>query len=340
MQVSKWILSMAMALSAVAVPLPAWAVKLQNITVNGLPYVEGMAAPASDVLTLSGNIVTETIDDFNYWYLGGNYKEAYAGVGFFAAGNDTCAVYPSSGLLTGPANPDGQLYWPDPARCIPMFSIAAKVNTSTNPTGYPLNLKFNQSSGAFSNIKVPVAALSANDFTISYQLNHWSWPSPSTNILASWPDNSSLASVRWNTTAVQYFKPQASLKFTKSANVCQRKISATGSESNTSLTILASVIPACGEATGNNKIWLMASIPNAGWFIKKPDASWATLSDVSTASLDSTPSLTGVLSAQTFPVIDHQDVSSLLGTDVYIGFGADANDMLSKGKYALVYSIR
>lgn len=339
MKVSTWILSAATVVCAsLCASAPAGAVQLQNIKVNGLPYSEGMAAPAADVLTLSGNIVIDPVDDFNNWYLGSNYKDKYPGVGFFATGSASCIVPVSSGLLTTPSNPDAQMYWPDPARCIPNFSISGTVDTGNSY--YPLNLKFDQSTGAFSNIKVPVAAVSGGDFTITYQLNHWSWPSPAENSMSIWPDNSSLASVRWDTSALQYFKPQVTLKFAKSSAACTRQISATATDNNASLTLLASIIPSCAEAGRSNKVWLVAHAPNLGWFFKNSSGNWVTLSDTSTATIEAAAYLTGVQAATTFPVVDHQDVTGLVGADVYVGYGTDANDLVSNGKITKVYTFR
>lgn len=321
---------------------PAWAVQLQNITVNGQPYSEGMVAPAADVLTLSGNIVTEPLDDFNNWYLGSSYKESYAGVGFFAAGSASCVIPVSSGLLTTPSNPDAQMYWPDPARCVPTFSIAATVDTTNNLYAYPLTLKFDQSSGAFTNIKVPVAAVSGSDtFTITYQLNHWSWPSPADNSQSIWPDNTSLASVRWNTSAPQYFRPQATLTFKKSSAASERKVSAAGTDNNASLTVLASVIPASSEAGRSQKIWLAAKVPGAGWLFKNASGTWVAMTDSSDAAIDALAYLTGVQAALSFPILDHQDVTSLVGTEVYVGYGVDPADVKNtSGKWVSVYTIR
>lgn len=346
MKVSTWILSMAMAVCAtICTTSPVSAVQLQNITVNGLPYSEGMTAPAADVLVLAGNIITSDIDDFNKWYL--QQPELYAGVGFFAAGSDPCIVPASIGLLSAPANPDAQMYWPDPARCVPNFSISATVDTNLYPSGYPLNLKFDQTSGAFSNIKVPVAAISGNDtFTITYQLNHWSWPSqsaawdPAVNSKPIWPDNSSLASVRWNTTALQYFRPQVTLTFKKSSDACTRKISATATDNNASLTLLASIIPSCAEAGKSNKIWLVANVPNVGWFFKNSSGTWTSLPDTTTATIEAAAYVTGVQSALSFPIVDHLDVTALTGTDVYVGYGTDANDLVSNSKITKVFTFR
>lgn len=341
MKASTWILSMATAVCAtICTTSPAWAVSLQNVTVNGVPYSEGMAAPAADVLTLAGNIITSDIDDFNYWYLGSSYKEAYAGVGFFAAGSDPCVIPSSISLLSAPANPDAQLYWPDPARCIPNFSIAASVDTNLYPSGFPMGLKFDRATGAFSGIKVPVAALSGGDFSITYQLNHWSWPSPTDNPRSIWPDNTSLASVRWNTTALQYFRPQVTLKFSKSSDACTRKISATATDNNASLTLLASVIPSCAEAGRSNKIWLVANVPNVGWLFKNSSGTWVSLPDIATATVEAAAYVSGITSAISFPIVDHLDVTSLTGTEVYVGYGTDANDLIGNGKIAKVFTFR
>lgn len=339
MKVSKVVFSLALALVAIS---PAWAVKLQNVTVNGIAYTENMPAPAADVLTLAGTIVTEPLDDFNSWYLPSTSKEPYPGVGFFAAGSGSCLIYSPISLLTSPANPDAQIYWPDPARCIPNFSISSNITSATSATNvsFPLNLKFNQSTGAFAGIQVPVADLSANSFNITYQLNHWSWDLNSDNPNAIWPANSSLASVRWNTTAVQYFKPQVTLKFTKSADTCTRRITGIGSNANTSLTVLAAIVPACSDSASSQKLWVAINVPNNGLYFKKNDGSWATLSSTDAATVDAAYYATGVQLPLSFTIIDHLNVSTLAGSDVYVGYGSDAADMINNGKKSLIYQIR
>lgn len=342
MQVSKMIFSLAVACAAAfGAASPAWAVKLKNVTVNGIPYSEGMVAPAADVLTLAGNIVTDPLDDFNSWYLPSIAKEPYPGVGFFAAGSDSCMVYSPSGLLNSPANPDAQIYWPDPSRCIPNFSISGNVTSTTTDLSFPLNLKYDLTTGAFSGIKVPVAGLSGQDsFTITYQLNHWSWDLNADNPNAIWPANSSLASLRWNTSATQYFKPQVTLSFKKSADTCTRRITGTAANGNTSLTLLTAIVPACGEATSNQKLWVLGYVPNNGWYYKKSDGSWNGLTDFQAATVDAAAYATGVTLPLTLAVIDHLDISGLASADFYVGYGSDANDLFSKSKFAAVYSKR
>ncbi len=337
MRFSKVIFSLAMACIAAA---PAWAVKLQNVTVNGVAYTENMPAPASDVLTLAGTIVIDALDDFNYWYLPSSGREPYPGVGFFAAGTDSCMVLSPSGLLTTPVNPDAQIYWPDPARCIPNFSISGNILSTTTDVSFPLTMKFNQSTGAFSGLQIPVAAYANKNFSITYQLNHWSWDLNSSNPNAIWPSTASLASLRWNTAAVQYFKPQVELKFGPASDQCTRKLTGTASNANTSLTILASLVPACTDVAGNQKLWVAAYLPNNGLYFKKNDGTWTILAGSDTATIDAAAYSTGNQLPLSLAIIDHLDASTLVGADVYIGYGSDAADMLNNKKQALIYQIR
>jgi len=47
----------------------------------------------------------------------------------------------------------------------------------------------------------------------------------------------------------------------------------------------------------------------------------------------------GALIGQTIPVVQALDVSFLIGTRVYVGYGQDETDMLKNGKYSLIYTI-
>lgn len=49
--------------------------------------------------------------------------------------------------------------------------------------------------------------------------------------------------------------------------------------------------------------------------------------------------MTGPLTQRSFPVFVGLDTRGLSGTQVLVGYGTDAGDMLSNGKYRAIYTI-
>jgi len=47
----------------------------------------------------------------------------------------------------------------------------------------------------------------------------------------------------------------------------------------------------------------------------------------------------GALANASIPVVTGANVSGLVGTQVYVGYGLSDADMLNNGKYALVYTV-
>lgn len=75
----------------------AGAVQLQNLTINGVAYVEGMKIdPSVTSLKIAGNIVIETNDKL---FANGRSAARYPGVGFFAIGAASCVVDAPSVVL-------------------------------------------------------------------------------------------------------------------------------------------------------------------------------------------------------------------------------------------------
>ena len=316
---------------------PASAIQLKDIKVNGIPYTAGMTAPAPDVLKLSGTLVTEPQDDWYNLALGQN--EPYDGFGFFAAGTEPCIVPSPLGKSTTD-DPNSQIYWPDTSRCAPTFSIAKAIDSTVGTNIFELSLKFNQSTGAFSNIEVPVAGVSGSDFVVTYQLNHWMWGTDSVQGPDPYHrDIDSLASLRWNTNVYQIFRPQVTLSFAKPTTCASTaQLSASASGALTAQTVRVNVVPSCSEQAASGKFWVAAIIPGSGTFFQQADGSWSAYT--SAATLDNQAAASGILGPRTFSLAEGANLSSLVGTEIWAGYGSDAATMLASGKATKVYTVK
>lgn len=319
-----------------AATAPANAIQLKNITVNGIPYTAGMTAPAPDTLRLSGNFVIEPQDDWYHLALG--QDEPYDGFGFFAAGSTPCVVVSPLGISTTD-DPNSQIYWPDTTRCAPTFSIASKIDTTVSTNIFALNLKFNQSTGAFSNINVPVSTVSGSDFVVTYQLNHWMWGTDS----VQGPDPyhravDSLASLRWNTNVSQIFMPQATLSFAKpTACTSAVQASATVSGAVTAQTVRLNVVPTCTEQSSSGKFWVAAKTPAGAWYFLREDGTWNAYTG---GSFDNLTAATGVYGPRTFSVAEGANLSNLVGTELWAGYGSDGASAFSTGRISKLYTVK
>jgi hypothetical protein len=330
-------LLIACAVALTTLATSASAIQLKDIKVNGIPYTAGMTAPAPDTLKLSGTLVIEPQDDWYNLALGQN--EPYDGFGFFAAGSDPCVVLSPLGKSTTD-DPNSQIYWPDTSRCAPTFAIAKTIDTSVGTNIFELSLKFNQSTGAFSNIDVPVAGVSGADFVVTYQLNHWMWGTSSAQGADPYHRAiDSLASLRWNTSVSQIFMPQATLSFAKPTSCgSTAQMTASASGTLTAQTLRVNVVPSCSEQAASGKFWIAAIVPGGSTFILQANGSWSAYS--STASLDNLATASGIVGPRIFSLAEGANLSQLVGTEIWAGYGSDAATMLSSGKASKVYTVK
>lgn len=106
------------------------------------------------------------------------------------------------------------------------------------------------------------------------------------------------------------------------------------SGSNRQLVLNAAVEPATADngKTGSLYIW---ALNNGSWYFLTA-AGWRPWNN------EEIPPVyrMGALSRQTLPVLDGSlDVSSLVGTEVYVGYGLNLQDMLSGSKYTKIHTI-
>ena len=108
--------------------------------------------------------------------------------------------------------------------------------------------------------------------------------------------------------------------------------SATSSGAANGLTVVANVGVGDGDVNQPGSIYLAADI-GSGWYLHNGTA-W-----VAWTSGALPPYYTGALSSRSFDVIRNTDMSSLGGTQIYVGYGRSESDMLNNGKVGLVYTV-
>lgn len=108
--------------------------------------------------------------------------------------------------------------------------------------------------------------------------------------------------------------------------------SATASGSNSSLTLAGKLVVATADVGQTGSIFLGALVGNL-WFLHN-GSTWVPLG----ANIPAFQ--TGTLAASTeIPILSAMNVSSLCQTGVYIGYGKDAQDMINKSQFKLVYTL-
>ncbi len=105
---------------------------------------------------------------------------------------------------------------------------------------------------------------------------------------------------------------------------------ASGTTSNLTLTAILSIGDADVGQYGN--VYLAAMVGSA-WFAHN-GADWVQWSGGSLPVY-----AVGPLANRSIEVVRNADLSTLVGTQVYVGYGLSENDMLTYGKYGLVYTI-
>lgn len=100
-----------------------------------------------------------------------------------------------------------------------------------------------------------------------------------------------------------------------------------------SLNLVCNIQISTFDAGANGAIYVAAQFSGLLYF-KNASGGWVAWSGGSMPAYFS-----GALIGQTIPVVQALDVSFLIGTRVYVGYGQDETDMLKNGKYSLIYTI-
>lgn len=108
--------------------------------------------------------------------------------------------------------------------------------------------------------------------------------------------------------------------------------SATTSGTASALTVVANVGVGDGDVNQAGSIYLAADI-GSGWYLHN-GTGW-----VPWTSGPLPPYYTGTLSSRSFDVVRNMDLSFLAGTQVYVGYGRNENDMLANNKLGLIYTV-
>ncbi len=108
--------------------------------------------------------------------------------------------------------------------------------------------------------------------------------------------------------------------------------SATANGTTTNLTLTASLSISDVDAGQPGNIYLVASTGNA-WFVHN-GAGW-----VSWSGGPLPVYAVGQLTSRSIEVVRNANLSTLVGTQVYVGYGLSESDMLTNGKYGLVYTV-
>jgi hypothetical protein len=117
------------------------------------------------------------------------------------------------------------------------------------------------------------------------------------------------------------------------AEAADLQISGSASGSNQQLVLNAQLEPATADNGKNGNIYVGARY-NERWHFMTANG-WQPWSSGDLPVFRST-----LLIRQTLPILDgRQDVSSLVGSEIYVGYGSDQQDMQSFGKYNRIYTI-
>ncbi len=108
--------------------------------------------------------------------------------------------------------------------------------------------------------------------------------------------------------------------------------SATASGTTTSLTLTASLSIGDADVGRNGNIYLVANTGSA-WFVHN-GSNW-----VSWSGGPLPVYAVGPLTNRSIEVVRNTDLSALVGTQVYVGYGRSESDMLTNSKYGLVYTV-
>lgn len=315
----------------------AGAVQLQNLTVNGVAYTEGMRIdPSVTSLKIAGTIVTEAVD--NMWVDGRTATTTrYPGVGFFAIGSDSCVVAAPVTVVTS---------MPDPSRCIPNWALDTGPASGGSPTGWSdpssanfgfyLKPNFDNTkttfAGAFEKTIPVTASTVSGAFTITYQLN-------SSNDAKGYS-----MGVLWGYTAyglTNNFMPRVTLSFN------YRPAAFASVDDGSALTakkLNGTVTTRQLDEGKKASLFAVAALQNGQLYSRDSSGGW-TLWD-GTTPFKSVQSGVTLTTTQSVDILKTPtDVSGLTGTKVYVGYGVGDTDSaaytdLLSGKYGSIYTVK
>jgi uncharacterized protein YkwD len=99
------------------------------------------------------------------------------------------------------------------------------------------------------------------------------------------------------------------------------------------MTLVADVLPASLDDSRTGAYFVAAQLPNGSLYLNNGQG-WVSFTGGPIPSRS-----TGSLTQRSFPVFVGLDTRGLSGTRVLVGYGTDANDMLSNTKYRAIYAI-
>ncbi len=108
--------------------------------------------------------------------------------------------------------------------------------------------------------------------------------------------------------------------------------SATASGTTSDLTLTASLSIGDADVGRNGNVYL-AAYTGSAWFVHN-GSSWVSWSGGSLPAY-----AVGPLTNRSIEVVRNTNLSALVGTQVYVGYGLSESDMLTNGKYGLVYTV-
>ncbi len=127
---------------------------------------------------------------------------------------------------------------------------------------------------------------------------------------------------------------QASLAVTVSAqgSAADWQISGRADGVAEAMTLVADVLPASLDDGRSGAYFVAALLPNGSLYLNNGQG-WVSFTSGSVPAR-----LTGSLTQRSFPVFVGLDTRGLSGTQVLVGYGADASDMLNNAKYRVIYT--
>lgn len=307
----------------------AQAVLMTDITINGQPYVEGMKiSPSVTSLKISGTIVIEAKDNM---FPSGRTAGRYPGAGFFAIGTDECVV----------EAPDYSYTLPDPARCIPNFTVDM-TNTqlmSFGSNGFALTTNYDTAKttfdGAFEKTVPVTSATTSGAFAISYQLN-------SSNETLGYSMGMLWGMVQPGSAASNHFMPRVTLLFNyRAAAFASADMGAVTAKK------LASTITTRQQDEGKKaSLFAVAVLPNGQLYSRDSTGGW-TLWDGATPFKAVQSGVTLATTHNVAVLSVATNLTGLEGTKVYVGYGLGETDAAAyadlfagKATSDLIYTVR
>ena len=110
--------------------------------------------------------------------------------------------------------------------------------------------------------------------------------------------------------------------------------SATATGTNVNLTLVGIIQIAAADMGSNGVIYLGARL-NDLWYFQNASGGWVSWTGGTIPTYYSGP-----LVDRTVSIVQDFDVRSLLGIQVYVGYGRDELDLVQNHKYSAVYTVR